>query len=206
MFAPAAAAARAQAATDSATSRWYRVGVDSKRAVRVSKLLSFGLRHRPDKLGLDLDAAGWADVHCVLESLAQQGERLTAEELSHLVATSDKQRFALSEDGTRIRANQGHSIAVELGLTPREPPPRLYHGTVDRFLGRIRVQGLLRGSRTHVHLSIDEGTARVVAARRKGRPIILTVRAGEMHADGIPFFLSDNRVWLTEHVPARYLD
>jgi putative RNA 2'-phosphotransferase len=172
----------------------------------VSKLLSFGLRHRPDKLGLHLDAAGWADVRCVLDSLAAHGHTLSTEELSQLVATSDKQRFAFSEDGTRIRANQGHSVTVELGLPPREPPPRLYHGTVDRFLERIRAQGLLRGSRTHVHLSIDERTARVVAARRKGRPIILTVRAGEMHTDGLRFFLSDNGVWLTEHVPARYLD
>jgi putative RNA 2'-phosphotransferase len=180
--------------------------MDPKRAVRLSKLLAFGLRHRPDALGLQLDAAGWVDVDRVVESLAAKGEPLSAEELSYLVRTSDKQRFALSEDGMRIRANQGHSVGVELGLTPRQPPPQLYHGTVDRFLERIRVQGLLRGSRTHVHLSIDERTAHVVAARREGRPIILTVRAGEMHADGLPFFLSDNGVWLTEHVPARYLD
>jgi putative RNA 2'-phosphotransferase len=164
------------------------------------------LRHRPDSLGLHLDAAGWADVNCVLNSLAAHGETLTAEELSQLIATSDKRRFALSEDGRRIRANQGHSVAVDLGLTPRAPPPKLYHGTVDRFLERIRAQGLLRGSRTHVHLSIDERTARIVAARRNGRPIILTVRAGEMHGDGLAFYLSDNGVWLTEHVPARYLD
>lgn len=180
--------------------------MDANRLVRVSKLLSFGLRHRPDKLGLRLDEAGWAAVDHVLESLATQGEKLSVEELKHLVATSDKQRFALSEDGRRIRANQGHSVTVDLGLAPREPPPRLYHGTVDRFLERIRVEGLLRGSRTHVHLSIDESTARVVASRRKGRPVILAVRAGEMSADGLAFFLSDNGVWLTDHVPARYLD
>jgi putative RNA 2'-phosphotransferase len=180
--------------------------VDPRRAERVSKLLSFGLRHRPDELGLQLDAAGWADVDQVLESLAVRGEQLTLEELLQVVATSDKKRFALSEDGRRIRANQGHSVSVELGLRPREPPPRLYHGTVDRFLDRIRAEGLLRGSRTHVHLSSDEGTARVVASRRKGLPVILTVRAGAMHADGFPFYLSDNGVWLTAHVPARYLD
>jgi putative RNA 2'-phosphotransferase len=180
--------------------------VDAKRLVRVSKLLSFGLRHRPDELGLHLDAAGWVSVDHVLESLEARGESLSVEELEQLVATSDKQRFALSEDGRRIRANQGHSIAVDLGLVPREPPPRLYHGTVDHFLDRIRAEGLLRGSRTHVHLSIDESTARVVARRRKGVPVILTVRAGEMHADGFPFFVSDNGVWLTVHVPARYLD
>jgi putative RNA 2'-phosphotransferase len=180
--------------------------VDAKRLVRVSKLLSFGLRHRPDKLGLHLDAAGWARVDHVLESLAAHGEKLSVEELEELVATSDKQRFALSEDGRRIRASQGHSIAVDLGFVPREPPPRLYHGTIDRFLDSIRAEGLLRGSRTHVHLSIDESTARVVAGRRRGRPVILTVRAGEMHADGLAFFLSDNGVWLTERVPARYLD
>jgi putative RNA 2'-phosphotransferase len=180
--------------------------VDANRLVRVSKLLSFGLRHRPDKLGLRLDAAGWAGVEHVLESLAARGEKLSVEELKQLVATSDKQRFAISEDGRSIRANQGHSIAVDLGLVAREPPQRLYHGTVERFLERIRTEGLLRGSRTHVHLSIDESTARVVASRRRGVPVILAVRAGEMHADGLAFFLSENGVWLTEHVPARYLD
>ena len=180
--------------------------MDEKRFVRVSKLLSFGLRHRPDKLGLHLDEAGWAGVEQVLESLAAQGEKVSIEELERLVSTSDKQRFALSDDGRRIRANQGHSIAVDLGLVAREPPQRLYHGTVERYLESIRAEGLLRGSRTHVHLSIDESTARVVAGRRKGVPVILGVRAGEMHADGFSFFLSANGVWLTAHVPARYLD
>jgi putative RNA 2'-phosphotransferase len=180
--------------------------VDAKRAVRVSKLLSFGLRHRPDQLGLRLDAEGWADVSRVLEAIAARGEALSVEELNHLVATSDRRRFALSEDGRRIRANQGHSVAVDLGLAPREPPPTLYHGTVDRFLERIRVEGLLRRSRTHVHLSADEPTARLVAARRSGRAVVLTVRADAMHADGFPLFLSDNGVWLVERVPPRYLD
>lgn len=142
----------------------------------------------------------------MLDSLVAHGETLSAEELSELVTTSDKQRFALSEDGRRIRASQDHSVAVELGPTPREPPQTLYHGTVDRFLERIRAQGLLRGLRTQFHLSIDERTALVVAARRKSRPIILTVRADEMHKDGLTFYLSGNGAWLTEHVPARYLD
>jgi putative RNA 2'-phosphotransferase len=180
--------------------------VDAKRAVRVSKLLSFGLRHSPDLLGLRLDAAGWAEVGRVLEGLAAHGELLSADELNHVVMTSDKRRFALSEDGRRIRANQGHSVAIDLGLAAREPPQTLYHGTVDRFLERIRVEGLRRGSRTHVHLSVDERTARRVAGRRRGRPMILTVRAEAMHAEGLPFYLSDNGVWLAEHVPPKYLD
>jgi putative RNA 2'-phosphotransferase len=180
--------------------------VDAKRAIRVSKLLSYGLRHAPEKLGLKLDDAGWAAVDHVLAALAARGEPVSADELVDVVVTSDKQRFALSDDRRRIRANQGHSVPVQLDLPAREPPEWLYHGTVDRFVPSIRERGLLRGSRTHVHLSVDEATARVVAARRKGKAVILTVRAAQMHRDGLVFHRSDNGVWLTEHVPPEYLD
>ncbi len=180
--------------------------MDPKRAVRVSKLLSYGLRHEPEKLGVTLDDSGWASVDQVLAALAAKGERLSPDDLADVVATSDKQRFAMSEDRQRIRANQGHSIPVQLDLPTREPPERLYHGTVDRFVPSIREHGLRRGSRTHVHLSIDEATARVVAGRRRGKAVILTVRAAQMHHDGFVFHRSDNGVWLTEHVPRAYLD
>jgi putative RNA 2'-phosphotransferase len=180
--------------------------VDPKRTVRISKLLSYGLRHAPKDLGLELDAAGWADVSALLQALADRGETVTVGDLEQLVRTSDKQRFSLSPDGTRIRANQGHSIEVDLGLEPQVPPARLYHGTVRHFLDSIRAEGLQRGSRRHVHLSSDEQTAEKVAARRRGPAVLLTVRADAMHADGIVFYRSDNGVWLTEYVPPRYID
>lgn len=173
--------------------------------IHISKLLSLVLRHDPGHIGITLDAAGWTDVDVLLAALASHGTPLSREALAELVATSDKQRFALSPDGQRIRANQGHSVPVELGLLPALPPPRLYHGTVDRFLDSIRQSGLLKGERHHVHLSVDLFTARKVGARR-GRPVVLTVRADEMAAAGHTFFQSDNGVWLTEHVPPVYMD
>ena len=130
------------------------------RAIRVSKLLSLGLRHQPDVLGIELDGAGWADVAAVLRGLDACGHQLTADELEELVAGSDKQRFALSADGARIRANQGHSVAVDLGLERREPPAILFHGTVARFVESIRRDGLLRRARTHVHLSCGRASSR----------------------------------------------
>ncbi|WP_394829623.1 RNA 2'-phosphotransferase [Pendulispora albinea] len=179
--------------------------MDRARATRISKLLAFALRHDPGALGLDLDGAGWTDVAKLLGAIAARGEPLSHAELTEIVRASDKQRFAISEDGTRIRANQGHSVAVDLGLAPREPPVLLYHGTVARFLASIRQNGLLRGSRTHVHLSVDTQTAEIVAHRRSGPAVILTVHAGEMHAAGRRFWRSENGVWLTDHVPPAYL-
>ena len=180
--------------------------MDRDRAVRISKILALALRHDPAALGLALDAAGWADVDGVLAGLAKRGEVVTEAELEEIVATSDKQRYALSPDGARIRANQGHSIDVDLGLVPAVPPAILFHGTVERFLEAILREGLRRGARTHVHLSADERTAAKVAARRAGPTVILRVRAGAMHEDGLALFRSDNGVWLTEHVPPRYLE
>jgi putative RNA 2'-phosphotransferase len=179
---------------------------DAASRVRVSKLLSLGLRHEPGALGITLDDAGWTSVDAVLRGLAARGESIDAEELEEIVATSDKQRFALSPDGTRIRANQGHSVAVDLGLPPATPPEILFHGTVRRFLDPIRAQGLLRRARTHVHLSAETATARVVAGRRAGDAVILRVRARSMHDAGYAFYRSANGVWLTEHVPPEFLD
>jgi putative RNA 2'-phosphotransferase len=180
--------------------------MERRRAVRISRLLSFGLRHQPAALGLSLDAQGWTDVSGLLDALRAGGEEVSREELAEIVRRSDKQRFALSGDGQRIRANQGHSIDVDLGLEPREPPQRLYHGTVSRFVDAIRRDGLVRGARTHVHLSADVATAEQVASRRAGARVVIVVRAAEMHADGVLFFRSENGVWLTAHVPPRYLE
>jgi putative RNA 2'-phosphotransferase len=175
------------------------------RAIRISKLLSYSLRHEPETMGITLDRAGWADVSDLLDALRTRGEVISRQELVAVVHASDKQRFALSPDGTRIRANQGHSVDVDLGLQPSAPPPFLYHGTVARFLESIRGQGLLRRMRAHVHLSADVATAKMVAARRRGPIVILTVNAGAMHQAGHLFFRSANGVWLTEHVPPTHL-
>lgn len=173
--------------------------------VRTSKLLSLVLRHDPSRIGITLDSAGWTDVAALLAALAAHGHPLTRAQLERVVAQSDKQRFALSPDGARIRANQGHSVAVDLQLPARQPPARLYHGTVAHALAGIRAEGLQRRKRHHVHLSADLGTAIKVGGRR-GAPIILTVRAAEMAAAGHVFYCSANGVWLTDEVPPRFLD
>lgn len=172
---------------------------------RRSKFLSLVLRHEPQRVGITLDAAGWTDVSALLAACAAHGVPITGDELAQIVATSDKQRFALSPDGARIRANQGHSIDVELGLLPASPPARLYHGTVAAALSSIRATGLEKRARHHVHLSADRETATRVGARH-GRPVVLTVRADAMVTAGHAFFRSDNGVWLTDHVPTTFLD
>jgi putative RNA 2'-phosphotransferase len=180
--------------------------MDRGRAIRISKLLSLGLRHDPAALGISLDSAGWTNVSAVLRGLAARNERVSEEELEEIVSTSDKQRFALSPDGERIRANQGHSIDVDLGLPRREPPESLFHGTVDRFVDAIRREGLLRRARTHVHLSEEEDTAQIVARRRAGVTVILRIRARAMRDAGHAFYMSHNGVWLTEKVPPEFLE
>lgn len=173
--------------------------------VRASKFLSLVLRHRPEHIGITLDPAGWVAVDELLAAARGSGFPLDRATLERVVAENDKRRFALSADGTRIRASQGHSVGVDLGLAPRTPPDLLFHGTAARFLESIRREGLKPGSRTHVHLSADEATARVVG-RRHGSPVVLRVEAGHMHRDGHEFFFSENGVWLAQVVPASYLD
>ena len=174
-------------------------------SLRISKFLSLVLRHEPERIGIVLDEAGWTDVDTLLAACAAHGTPLTRDELADVVAFSDKQRFALSPDGTRIRANQGHSVEVNLQLAPAAPPQRLYHGTVAEFLASIRAQGLVKGERHHVHLAADEATATRVGGRR-GTPIVLVVRAAEMAAAGHVFYRSQNGVWLVESVPPEFLE
>ncbi|MGA4988445.1 RNA 2'-phosphotransferase [Nonomuraea bangladeshensis] len=173
-----------------------------RRLVRVSKFLARHLRHDPGRIGLILDPAGWVPVEELLSAAAAHGFPITPAELARVVETDDKRRYVI-EDG-RIRASQGHSVPVDLGLPPAEPPEVLYHGTVGRFLSAIRREGLRPMGRHHVHLSPDRDTAVRVGARR-GAPVVLVVRAGAMHADGHVFHLSANGVWLTGHVPPAYL-
>lgn len=167
--------------------------------------MSLILRHSPETIGLQLDENGWADVKELITKANHKGQRFTFDDLLIVVADNDKQRFAFNEDKTRIRANQGHSVKILLELEAAEPPEYLYHGTVARFLQAIRAEGLQKMSRHHVHLSAMLDTARAVGARR-GKPVILTVGSGRMFRDGIHFYLSENNVWLTEHVPAKYID
>ena len=177
--------------------------MDRHRFVRISKFLSLVLRHRPEKVGIHLDPAGWVDIAALLQACARVFP-ITQAELETVVAENDKQRFELSDDRNRIRASQGHSISVELGYEPSEPPEMLYHGTPQRNVGAIGGQGLRKGRRHHVHLSSDPDTATKVGSRR-GTPVVIRVLAGNMHRAGYVFFRSTNGVWLTDHVPREYL-
>ncbi|HEX8443427.1 MAG TPA: RNA 2'-phosphotransferase [Allosphingosinicella sp.] len=170
---------------------------------QVSRYLARILRHDPRAGALILDNAGWAPAEAVIEAVARRFGHFDRAALEDLVRTNDKQRYAFDETGTRIRANQGHSIPVDLGLEPVEPPPLLFHGTKRSALPLILREGLRPGRRRHVHLSADIGTARSVGDRRSGETAILTVRSGAMH--GHLFFRSANGVWLIEHVPPQFI-
>lgn len=184
---------------------WNSIDMDSKQIVRTSKFLSLVLRHRPDKIGIELDDAGWVNVDKLLQAIAGSGKPLSREQLDQIVRENDKQRFAFSEDGLRIRANQGHSIDIELDHQPAVPPEILLHGTPEKFVEPIRASGLMKMSRHHVHLHEDMEVADAVG-RRRGKPVILTIRSGQMHADGHEFWVTPNKVWLVDAVPAMYID
>lgn len=178
--------------------------MDQKRLVKASKYLSRHLRHDPGRLGLTLDAGGWVEVNDLLDACARHAFALTREELVEVVERNDKARFSFDETGTRIRANQGHSVPVDLALAPREPPAILFHGTGRQNVAAILANGLSRMGRHHVHLSVDAATAETVG-RRHGRPVILEVAAGAMAAAGFDFYVTANGVWLAEAVPPDYL-
>ncbi len=175
-----------------------------KRIVSTSKFLSLVLRHKPETIGIDLDPNGWVDVDVLLDRASANGRDISPELLSQVVETNDKKRFAFSPDGLRIRANQGHSVDIELGLQPQTPPTHLFHGTADRFLDAILADGLKKMGRQHVHLSASRDIAMNVGSRH-GRPVILRVDCQAMAADGFEFYLSANGVWLTDSVPSPFL-
>ena len=175
-----------------------------KEAIRISKFLSLVLRHQPELIGLEPDSAGWVLVDDLLQKMKSKGLDLTADELQYMVDTNSKKRFALSEDKKRIRASQGHSIAVDLGYSKAVPPAVLFHGTAEKNKDAIFSQGLQKMTRQHVHLSSDMETA-IAVGKRHGKPVVLEVLAGKMYEDGYAFFLSANGVWLTEVVPAAYI-
>ncbi|WP_394843549.1 RNA 2'-phosphotransferase [Pendulispora brunnea] len=177
----------------------------SRSLTEMSKFLSYVLRHAPGSIGVVLDSNGWAEIDQLLERCRAHGKPISRETLETIVATSAKQRYAISEDGRRVRANQGHSIEVDLGYMPVDPPEVLFHGTVTSSVDAIRAGGLQKMNRHHVHLSADIETARHVGMRR-GKPVVLRIAAGRMHRDGHVFFRSDNGVWLTESVPQDYIE
>lgn len=172
---------------------------------RISKFLSLVLRHQPDYINLKLDANGWADIESLIIKAKTKNIELSLSELKNIVETNDKQRFAFNNDITKIRANQGHSIkTINLQLDAVEPPEILYHGTVAKFLSAIQENGLQKRSRQHVHLSTDIETATKVANRR-GKAVILNIKAKAMFKNGYKFYRSENGVWLTNNVPSEFI-
>lgn len=174
------------------------------KTIQISKFLSLILRHKPGTVQLTLDENGWADIDHLLAQCASHGYRFSKEELFKVVAENDKQRFAINENGTHIRASQGHTISVDLQLEPVAPPAELYHGTVEKFLDAIRKDGLQKMQRHHLHLSDCLDTA-VTVGKRRGAPVILTIDSQRMYQDGYEFYRSDNGVWLTAFVPPGYI-
>ena len=176
----------------------------SKKDVELGRFLCLVLRHNPGAAYLRLDAHGWADVKELLAGVNRAGKRIDMETLERIVRENNKQRYSFNEDHTKIRANQGHSIAVDVQLKQALPPKLLYHGTASRFLNAIWTEGITRQSRQYVHLSPDYPTAVQVGARH-GTPVVLEIDAAAMAADGFPFYLSENGVWLCTHVPRKYI-
>lgn len=177
----------------------------NEQMTKISKFLSLVLRHDPGAIGLHLDAQGWATVEDLLTRATAHGKRVTLEQLHEVVANNDKKRFTLSEDGTRIRAAQGHSVKVELALPPSVPPETLWHGTATRFLPSILREGLTPQSRQHVHLSAALETA-IAVGRRHGKPVVLRVKTAQMVAAGFTFWQAENGVWLCDRVPPEFLE
>lgn len=177
----------------------------NKHQIKASKFLSLVLRHKPDSIGLTLDDNGWANTQDLLDKINSSDFNLTFDELKTVVENNDKKRFLFSADFAKIRANQGHSIKVDLELTEKAPPENLYHGTADKNLKSINEKGLIKGQRNHVHLSADKETAYKVG-QRYGKPIVLIVKSGQMHENGIKFFQSENGVWLTDSVNTEFIE
>lgn len=176
---------------------------ESNSDVKLGRFLSLVLRHDPGAAGITLDEHGWADVEQLLAGVNRTGRKIDLPTLERIVRENNKQRYSFSGDRTKIRANQGHSVQVDVELKEAEPPKYLYHGTASRFLPSIRAEGIRRMSRQYVHLSGDFETAMAVG-RRHGAPVVITIDAAAMARDGITFYRSENGVWLCEHVPVRY--
>jgi putative RNA 2'-phosphotransferase len=178
--------------------------LSTKQLTSISKFISLVLRHKPEAIGLTLDPFGWAGTTELIDKMNSNGKAITFQILEYVVATNSKKRFAFNNDKTKIRASQGHSLEVDLQLQPVKPPVQLFHGTSVQSVSSILKTGLERRGRQHIHLSPDKETAMSVG-RRHGTPAVLLVDAAKMEEDGFAFYLSENKVWLTESVPAKYL-
>ncbi|WP_155629680.1 RNA 2'-phosphotransferase [Burkholderia territorii] len=180
--------------------------MNKKQLTDISKFLSFVLRHAPESIGIQLDREGWANIDSVLASAATLPFTLNREKLHIVVSENDKKRFEISADDQRIRAIQGHtSSSVRREYAENLPPEFLYHGTVERYLDSILEQGLLPGSRHHVHLSANIETA-ISVGRRRGNPVVLKIDSSRMYRQGFKFFLTENGVWLTAAVPIDFIE
>ena len=171
---------------------------------KTSKYISLILRHKPDVIGITLDDHGWANVDELINGVSKK-YKLTMEVLEEIVETDDKQRYSFNDDKSKIRANQGHSINVDVELEEVKPPEYLWHGTGRKYLDGIMKDGLISKSRLYVHLSDKYSTA-INVGKRHGDPVVLTVWAGDMYRDGYKFYRSKNGVWLVKHVPVEYFD
>lgn len=172
---------------------------------KLSVFISLVLRHKPDAVGIQLDEHGWANVDELINGINNTGKNINMDILEEIVRTDNKQRYSFNDDKTLIRANQGHSIPVDVELEEKQPPKYLYHGTANRFLDSIMTDGLKPMTRLYVHLSKDEETAMKVG-KRHGKPIILKIKSEEMYNDGIKFYLSQNSIWLTKYVDKKYIE
>jgi len=177
--------------------------LNQKQLTSLSKFISLVLRHKPETIGLTLDEKGWADTTTLIDKMNSKDMKINLELLEHIVATNSKKRFSFNEDKTKIRASQGHSINIDLQLSPVKPPATLYHGTGGRSIASILQNGLQKRNRQHVHLSADIKTA-IEVGRRHGKPVVLIVDAEAMHTEVSEFYLSANGVWLTDNVPSKY--
>lgn len=175
-----------------------------KKLKHISKFMSLVLRHQPEEIGLQLDENGWANVEELISKMNAKGIKIDVSMMDEIVSSNEKKRFAFNEDKTMIRASQGHSVDINLALNPAEPPEILYHGTGEKNVAIILQEGIQKMSRQHVHLSKDKATA-VNVGSRHGKPVVLTIRSGEMHSDGVLFYLSANGVWLTNVVEKKYI-
>lgn len=169
------------------------------------KFLSLILRHNPETIGIKLDENGWAKVSELLVGINNKGYKIDMPMLEEIVETNNKKRYSFNDDKTRIRANQGHSIDVDVELRAAVPPDVLYHGTADRFCNDIKKQGLQKQNRNHVHLSADKVTA-VAVGTRHGRPVVLSINAKAMYKAGYVFYISENGIWLTADVPPQFIN
>lgn len=172
--------------------------------LKLSRFISLILRHKPDTIGITLDEHGWASVSELLSGINACGNEIDMKTLEEIVAEDDKQCYSFNDDKTKIRANQGHSVNVDVELKKAEPPEILFHGTGEKYVSSIKSEGLKPKSRLYVHLSSDRETA-VKVGSRHGKPVVFEVNSGEMSRRGFEFFISENGVWLTKFVPAEYL-